>query len=112
MASAIVASPIAWCQVLIGSCEVSTVEDWSYRSSRTSSRSRRSTSVIEDQDMDLRETRERGGVCAVGPSDRELLQETRRAHAERAKALPASGLSERRAEEAHDVPPSPRGNPV
>src|SRR6478752_2819519 len=46
MASAIVGSPIASCQLFVGSCEVITVDVLPYRSSSTSSKSRRSMSVI------------------------------------------------------------------
>ena len=55
--------------------------------------------VVEDEDGDLSHAGELLGVGPVGARDREPLEQTRRADAERAEALTTSRLRERAAEE-------------
>ena len=48
---------------------------------------RRDQEIVEDEDVELGETSEHGGVRAVGAGDRELVSEPRDTRAHRAQAL-------------------------
>ena len=105
MASAKVGSPSQSCHFSIGSRIVTRVERVAYRSSRSSSMSRRllelclaEAEVVEDDEVDLGEGGEQFGIGAVAAGDGDVVQQPRESQVKRGETVAAGLMGKRTAE--------------